>query len=67
MPPQLLRTLSQITVPVVAALAFCYRHRHTIAVILELLPEILRYAADPPPNPNERDVTPHPRLRRRKK
>lgn len=59
------RTLSAIAsigAVVTPVLVFLYRHRATIAFVLEIIPDILIYACDPPPEPTpaERDVTPEP-------
>lgn len=56
-----LTTLARVGAFVTPVLVFLYRHRATIAFVLEIIPDILIYACDPPPEePAERDVTPAP-------
>lgn len=57
------RSTLNITAFLVPVLVFAWKHRAVIAFVLEVIPDILRYAADPPPEDDpdhihERDVTP---------
>lgn len=64
-----LTTLASIGTVVTPVLVFLYRHRATIAFALEIIPDILIYACDPPPEPNppERDVTPPAKIKKTRK
>lgn len=65
-----LSTLASVGAVVTPVLVFLYHHRAIITFALEIIPDILVYACDPPPEepPAERDVTPKPaRIRKPRK